>query len=173
MRNPFYAALAGSGLAWILSSATTAMAQTTDYATGAVCQLSIPTTDTKFRPKATGARNESMTSGSFVICPLETSAATGTQSIYTEVTIKISSMDGVTKSISCTAASGYPDGGAYDIRYSAKGVNLNDSARWDFIHWFALDFGGNPGDPIVGSAYFSVTCLLPPQSAINFVQADH
>ena len=38
---------------------------TWNLATGSTCQLSIPTIDTKFRPKATGARNESTTVGSF------------------------------------------------------------------------------------------------------------
>ena len=40
-------------------------------------QLSIPTTDTKFRPKATGARNESTTASSFVICTLPHAKTTG------------------------------------------------------------------------------------------------
>lgn len=165
-----------AGLACFVAShglATLAMAQTSDYATGAVCQLSIPTTDTQFRPKAIGARNESTTTSSFVICPLQSSGATGGLNIYTDVSLKISSMDAATKSINCTAVTGYPDGGTYDVRYSAKAVNLNDSARWDLVHWFASDFGGNPGDPIVGSAYFSVTCMLPPQTAINLIQAVH
>lgn len=169
---PLSMALSSFGAVWLLSSPV-ALAQTSDYATGSVCQLSIPTTDTLFRPKATGARNESTAASNFVICPLQGSAASSDQSAYARVGLKVSSLNGATASISCTAVTGYPFGGIYDIRYSAKTVNLNNSAQWDFFEWQAGDFGGTPGDPIVGSAYFSVTCLLPPQTAINFIQADH
>ena len=46
--------------------------QQTIIVPGSVCQLSIPTTNTGVRPKATGFRNESTTTGNFVICPLVT-----------------------------------------------------------------------------------------------------
>ena len=65
---------AAGGLAIVLTllaMADTDAAATWGYSasSGADCQLSIPTLDTKFRPKASGARNESTTASYFVICP--------------------------------------------------------------------------------------------------------
>ena len=137
-------------------------------ATGAACQLSIPTTDTKFRPKATGARNESTTTSNFVICPIPAPLAT-TDSAFTLVAAYVYSLDGASRDVTCTGVTGYS--GSSKLKYSPKTYAVSSASGpigAPFI-WDASDFGGVANDPIDGGAFFSVTCLLPPQTAINFV----
>ena len=71
-----------------------------DLANGASCQLSIPTTDTGVRPKASGFRNESTTTSSFVICTFQRSTTTGD---YYYVGLVGYSLDGVARDVTCTA----------------------------------------------------------------------
>jgi hypothetical protein len=139
-----------------------------DYSTGAVCQLSIPTTDTRFRPKASGARNDSTTASNFVICPLPSSASSSTD-VFTYATIAVYSIDGASHDVTCTAVTGR---NGDDIVYSGKTftVTSDDEGQGAVIAWSAADFGGTEGDPIPGSRAFSVTCLLPPQTAVNTIQ---
>lgn len=40
------------------------------------------------------------------------------------------------------------------------------------VSWHASDFGGALGEPIENSLGFSVTCNLPPQTAIDVAQGD-
>ena len=110
MRTPYYASLATTAIALGLAVAPAAQAATTSQfgvMTGGNCQLSIPTTDTKFRPRATGARNESTTTSSFVICPFSISPSGGDASPVIYFYLTMYSLDGaVHNNVSCTAVTG-------------------------------------------------------------------
>ena len=165
------AALAGCVLAIGLATSHETRAATItslQHAPGSVCQLSIPTTDTKFRPKATGARNESTTASSFVICTLPHAKTTGS---YKQIEIVFYSLDGISRILSCTAVPGVLDSPDDPIRYSTKTANAFDTnAYHQYFVWSASDFGGTYGDPIPGGFNNSVTCNLPPQTAINIIE---
>jgi|SRR5690242_17254148 hypothetical protein len=157
-----------AGLLAVCSLASTPMAKASlDFATGSVCQLSIPTTDTRFRPKATGARNESTTASNFVICPLQNRG--DDNDLYTSAYLAVYSLDGIPRDVTCTAVSGWQGGGS-GIYYSSKTVKVSDTGEGNGFGWDAADFGGTAGGRIVGSLGFSVTCMLPPQTAISLIQ---
>jgi hypothetical protein len=142
-----------------------------NFATGSVCQLSIPTTDTKFRPKATGARNESTTTSNFVICPLPSSLQ-WTNDAFDDIYIGLYSLDGASHNVSCTAVSGWRESGYV---YSTKNwvvTNTEVGHPDSYMVWNAGDFGGTAGDQITSSLAFSITCLLPPQTAIDYIQGE-
>ena len=78
MRNmPLHTTLACFVVACGLVTAPASKASNLDLVNGASCQLSIPTTATGVRPKASGFRNESTTTSSFVICTMSRSTTTG------------------------------------------------------------------------------------------------
>ena len=163
-----FAALAAA--VFPLAPAARAAMQTRTVTTPAarLCTLSIPTTDTKFRPKATGARNESTTTSSFVICTLPHAKTAGA---YKQIEIIFYSLDGVSRILSCTAVPGVLDSPDDPIRYSTKTGNAFDTnAFHEYFMWSAADFGGTYGDPIPGGFNNSVTCNLPPQTAINIIE---
>ena len=127
----------------------------------AVCQLSIPTTDTAVRPKATGFRNESTTKSAFVICG---NVMPANDSYATLIDIFFLSMDGVGRTISCTAVNGFS--GFTDLIYSTKTVSSTDPQRSPpYLSWTPSDFSGT-GEIPDGFAP-SITCTLPPQTAIT------
>ncbi|MFT3898332.1 MAG: hypothetical protein QM719_11680 [Thermomonas sp.] len=166
MRIPLYACMAialGLSVTPAANSATT-----TQYSvmTGGNCQLSIPTTDTKFRPKATGARNESATTSSFVICPFSITPSTSNASPVLGFYLTLYSLDGLAhNNVSCTAVTGIQTLGIPPV-YSAKTADIPASGAGQ-LSWLGADFGGTNGNPITGSANLSVTCNLPPQTAID------
>ena len=141
--------------------ATAATSQAWTVNGGSTCQLSIPTTNTGVRPKATGFRNESMTVSNFVICPIPTSIVTVVDA-FTALHITLQSIDPYRHDVTCTAAVGWYDVG---YRYSSKTVNVGPSPL--IYEWRAIDFGGTSGDPIPASMISSITCLLPPQVLIQ------
>ena len=124
---------------------------------GTACQLSIPTTDTKVRPKAIGFRNEG-TTNAFVICgfPMPDGA-------LTYFVMNVMSLDGAAHGVQCTGV----NGPAYSSPiYSAKNVDTPaDASNTSSISWSAADFGGTSGNDMQ-SGYFSVTCVLPAQTSI-------
>lgn len=127
----------------------------------AACQLSIPTTDTQVRPKATGYRNESTTKSAFVICGYDTPGNSSSKDVY----IYFTSMDRVSRNISCTAVSGMA--GAEPMVYSTKSISSTAADTYTALLWTPSDFGGTTEIPY-GEAP-SVTCTLPPQTAITQV----
>ena len=158
------AALAVLTATYAMTSTLAAKAFNLDLASGASCQLSIPTTDTGVRPKASGFRNESTTTSSFVICTFQRSATTGD---YSYVGLVGYSLDGVARDVTCTATTDTFPG----VRYSSKTASVQDAGDIPFV-WSAADFGGTAGNPISGSLYFTVTCNLRPQTAISYIQAQ-
>lgn len=142
---------------------------TWNLATGSACQLSIPTIDTKFRPKATGARNESTTVGSFVICPspVPNTYVTGG---FTHVYVALYSIDGASRTVSCTAVTGsYLSGSIPSANYSTKSTSVSGPS-YAVLDWTAADFGSTAGSP---TSVMSVTCLLSPQTAVSVIQTNY
>jgi hypothetical protein len=166
MRIPLYTSVASIAIAsgLVASAATATTIQGVSMWPGSICQLSIPTTNTGVRPKATGFRNESTTTSNFVICPISNAVGVSNDNDIAGV-LRLYSMDGATHNVSCTAVSGWDK---TDLHYSTKtfSVSSADPSYGYTAQWTATDFGGTDGDPIPGSIGFSVTCNLPPQVAI-------
>ncbi|QDQ72675.1 hypothetical protein FNZ56_01680 [Pseudoluteimonas lycopersici] len=139
---------------------------------GGNCQLSIPTTNTAFRPKATGARNESASISNFVICPFVVAPSDDLASPITGIGMWMQSLDGTAHSVTCTAVVGAL--GNAPMKYSSKTVDLPASTTAaGQLSWFPADFGYAQGAPIPGSGYLTITCNLPPQTSINYLYASY
>ena len=155
------------------------------------CTLSIPTTDTKVRPRATGFRNEGTTSA-FVICTINSSpGASGSYddplSDSTNVRILLKSMDGASHDVTCTGVNSVMDGENLDPnmppfgyatpQYISKTVAVNDTGELGafgvYMSWSGEDYGLPEGWAIPNSSgMFSITCSLPPQVSIKFFSAS-
>jgi hypothetical protein len=171
-------ALAGIVAVYGLATTPTAQAATAYGSTtvpGGACQLSIPTTNTGVRPKATGFRNESTTTSNFVYCPIPLTSYSQAEQPY-GIGIIVYSIDGAPHNVTCTLVAGLA-GSSVPTVYSSKAETVDAS---DNVHgaypgqlyaWDATDFGGTYGDFIPGGFLSSVTCNLAPQTAITFVQA--
>ena len=142
---------------------------------GPACQLSIPTTDTKVRPKATGFRNEG-TTNAFVICNVTSLPGYDGSVNFGDpqaVALILYSLDGNNHDVTCTAVSGvqgFSSIGANPQQYVTKTLTVNNTtapyqAAGVVFKWLPADFGGT--DQILDDAAFSVTCQLPPNVAIN------
>jgi hypothetical protein len=130
------------------------------YPPGDACQLSIPTTDTKVRPRANGYRNEGTTS-QFVICSMGGYEAGTVLSMLLNYT----STDGAIHSMTCTGVTGMT--GWSPVHFSSKTVSVPSSGL-GFQEWRAEDFGGPADTPIAdGGLNLSVTCILPPGVALQ------
>lgn len=103
MRIPLTACLSGIAIAsgLVAPAATASTTQGISMWPGSVCQLSIPTTNTGVRPKATGFRNESTTTSNFVICPIPNAVGISNDNSTAGV-LRLYSMDGASHSVSCT-----------------------------------------------------------------------
>lgn len=169
MRNlPLSAGLACFVAAYGLATSPVARAGTYDTSSvtpGSSCQLSIPTTDTKARPKATGFRNESTTVSSFVICPLSITNTSGNGFKY--IDLQLYSFDGKPHAINCTAVEGFSHSSP---QYSTFTINDPGNMPLPPVEWSAANFGGTVGDPVF---IMSVTCLLPPQTAVDNISGAY
>ena len=153
----FACALAAGSLAMPAQAAT--QTKTYEFSAADACQLSLPTTDTKVRPRANGYRNEG-TTNQFVICGMggyENDTVLSTTMLAT-------SIDGQAHSMSCTGVTGLV--GLAGPYYSVKTVNVPASGV-GMQSWAAADFGGTAGDVIAGGLNLSVTCTLPPNVALQ------
>lgn len=169
MRSTLAAGLASLTAAWGLATSPGVRAELASghsINSGAACQLSIPTTDTGARPRATGFRNESTTVSNFVICPISASVAQS-ESTFTALSAVVQSLDGTPRNITCTGVVGSTDIYSMPYTYSSKTLRIGSTAE-AFI-WDAGDFGGNPGY-IPGSSIASITCLLPSQTSIRHIE---
>ena len=132
------------------------------------CQLSIPTTDTKVRPKATGFRNEGSTNA-FIIC----SFSDIEWNSLTRALVWFVTLDELPHDITCTGVIGIAQNEGPNLLYSSKTVT---AAPYSYgaprsIQWIPVDFGGTY--PFFTQTYtFSFTCLLPPQVAIVWMEAE-
>jgi len=165
-------ALAVAGLAAMPAQAGT-QTRTVTTPGARLCTLSIPTTDTGVRPKATGFRNEGKTDA-FVICAFDSApgqtdnAASEQESDPYVITLYFASMDGKVHTFNCTGVNSWPApiaSAAVPVQYSGKNVVVDpNDPSLEQIAWTHWDFGGTANIPTSGS--FSVTCLLPPGVAI-------
>lgn len=126
---------------------------------GPACQLSVPTTASKVRPRANGLRNEG-TSSEFVICQYQ---ANSSEPFYM-IEIAVSSFDGKDHVVSCTAVNGNTSVGIY---YSSKNVSTGTSTRSNSAFWVPADLDQGGSD--FYNMMISVTCALPPGAVIQFV----
>jgi len=151
-------ALAGFAAAPAASAAT--QDKFYEFSAADACQLSVPTTDTKVRPKANGYRNEGATN-QFVICGMggyERNTVVYMALLYT-------SIDGAAHSMSCTGVTGLTGSGSGPL-YSTKTVSVA-ATGYSFMTWGAEDFGETEGAPIDQGLNLSVTCTLPPNVALQ------
>jgi len=130
-------------------------------ATGSACQQVLPGSNSKLAFKATGVRNESATTGSFVVCPLPSTVTFGSN-VFTDVWLQLYSIDGASHDVTCTAVTGFL---LSTLQYSSKTSTVSGSNQ-AVLEWTAADFGGSAGGLIGDSNAFSVTCALPPQTLI-------
>ena len=126
----------------------------------AVCQLSIPTIDTVVAPRANGFRNPG-TKGAFVICGI----VSPTQALLEIAFMGLLSLDGQAHVVSCTGVNGVP--GVNTQVYLAKSFTVPATGYYG-LFYSPLDFGAT-GSTIPNSEAFTITCNLPPQTAISFV----
>ena len=169
-------ALSALAAAWLVAmpahAATQARSVTTPGAR--LCTLSIPTTDTGVRPKATGFRNEGTTTA-FVICAFDSAPGQGALSDREEssdpafVYFFFSSIDGHAHSFDCTGVNSWPGAtgmiSTVPMQYVVKTAIVDPAfGPTSVLLWGPGDFGGLSHIPTSGS--FSITCKLPPGTAI-------
>ena len=125
---------------------------------GPACQLSVPTTSSQVRPRATGFRNEG-TSSEFVICRFPFNG-----SYFYQTWVEAISIDGNVHDVQCTGVNSAES----SFKYVTKSASVN--AIGAAIVWTAWDFPPFSG-PIdhVGGGAFSATCVLPPGTAVQTV----
>ena len=168
-------ALSALAAAWLAATPALAVTQTRTVTTPAarLCALSIPTTNTGVRPKATGFRNEGTTSA-FVICAFD--SAPGQDNIYSSdvdadpsiVWLYFTSIDGQAHSFDCTAVNSWGSVayGTGPMQYVTKTAVVDaDANSLNGLSWGSSDYGSAAHIPTSGA--FSVTCLLPPGTAIE------
>ncbi|GAA5002203.1 hypothetical protein FNZ56_09205 [Pseudoluteimonas lycopersici] len=127
------------------------------------CTLSIPSIDTKARPKATGFRNEG-TTNVFVICGFDLDS---TDPGYNNIELRLASFDGAAHTFNCTAMSRYADEQAG--QYLTKSVTTAANG-------VAAPFTVDDTDPETYDLYpwgQSITCTLPPGVAILTLWSNH
>ena len=129
------------------------------------CTLSIPTTDTGVRPKATGFRNEGNKSA-FVICSVDVDTS-GNDTTFIGLTL--ASFDGASHGVNCTAVARYSDTLA-NIQYLTL-PPLTTAADGSFTNLSTL--GAPPSVYDHQRPALSVTCTLPPGAAIMSVARGH
>jgi hypothetical protein len=123
----------------------------------AACQLSLPTTDTAVRPRATGFRNEG--ANAFVICG--TTYFSNSVNIATELRVQMVAFDGGTHAnVSCTAVNRQSGGGGE--AFSTKMASVGPGGAE--FSWAAADVNNFTG------FVNSVTCTLPSGVAITAVR---
>lgn len=172
IRMAFFVALVGTAAVLPTARAVT-QARFLTVPAARLCTLSVPTTSTNVRPKATGFRNEGTTSA-FVICafdsgPGQTSLEFPPQTYDPfEVDMWFAALDGKAHTFTCTAVNSWPGFGVAFMEYVPKTVTLDPASSYypmTSIFWQPWDF--NWGDlTIPTSGALSVTCTLPPGVAI-------
>jgi len=162
-------------IAWLVAMPVQAVVQTRMVTTPAarLCTLSILTTDTRARPKATGFRNEGTTSV-FVICAFDSAPgqdntyATEVNSDPSVVSLYFTSIDGQAHGFDCTAVNSWGSiaYGTGPMQYVTKTAVVDaDAGSLNGVNWGPVDYGAAAHTPTSGA--FPVTCLLPPGTAIE------
>ncbi|GAA5006546.1 hypothetical protein FNZ56_05090 [Pseudoluteimonas lycopersici] len=139
---------------------------------GSVCKPAGVSTNPDFVSKATGGRNESTTAGIFVICPFNLSPVPSDGGAIIEMNVILYSIDGTPRTSTCTTVIGSLNR-YVPPTYSTKAINVPAESTGVVAAWTAGDFGGTTGAGIPGSAWTTVTCILPPQTAIGLLYARY
>ena len=160
-----------TGLA--LSQPAAAVTQNrTQIETGSnMCTLSVPTTDTKIRPRANGFKNEG-TTNQFVICSFD--APPGAYFIdvheFSAVFLFVISLDGIARDVTCTGVNSIVGSGV-DPVFVSKTISVSSTTSLASYSWAPAEFGGTTTIPYSSGA-FSVTCILPQNVSIVAGRAD-
>ncbi|WP_221933304.1 hypothetical protein [Pseudoluteimonas lycopersici] len=135
----------------------------------AACQVSEPAGGASAKPRATGFRNESATQGMFVICGYGKPTRDGNDANIRYLILGVTSIDGIPATVNCTGVTGlYPGHPVHPLMYSTLSVTTNSYSPLTFFNWFPADWGS--ADIYIPGGYEpSVTCLLPPRTAIIYV----
>jgi hypothetical protein len=128
----------------------------------ATCQLSIPTIDTVVAPRANGYRNPG-TRGAFVICGI----VSPVKEEMLSVGMVLLSLDGQAHEASCTGVNGIP--GVVAQSYLTRSFVV--PAGGHALSFTPADFGGSTTIP--NSQAFTITCNLPPQTAISYIGGSY
>ena len=129
------------------------------------CILSIPTTDTKVRPKALGFRNEG-TTNAYVICGIDNfSNVDG----FNWLSVMFQAFDGKRHTFDCTAVS-------HDVMYSStqyltETIEITDTRFPGVIDVNVDDPDYDPAKYDLKHQGQSITCLIPPGVSIISVAA--
>jgi hypothetical protein len=137
---------------------------------GSTCKSTRPG-NPDFVSKAIGSRNES-TTGVFVICPLTLAPTPSNGGVVTALFASINSLDGASHDVACTAVIGSLVR-SVPPTYSTKTVTVTADPESGVVAWTAADFGGTAGAGISGSAWSTVTCMLPPQTGVVLLYAKY
>nr|ACA34414.1 hypothetical protein [uncultured bacterium pTW2] len=131
------------------------------------CRLTLPTTSSPIRNRATGVRNEGSTS-TFVTCvyPSGEGRVSG-GSKNTAIWLYVASLDGALHDMSCTGVASDAD---FNLTYVSKTGVAPPTSTGAALIWEPDDFGD--WGTIQDHGQFSVTCLLPPQTAITLGYVD-
>lgn len=151
----------------------TAIAQSADQfitVSGSICKATAPG-NPDFVTKAIGSRNES-TTGVFAICPLNLEPTPSNGGAIAAIFAATNSLDGASHEVRCTAVIGSLLR-SVPPTYSTKIITVDGNPDSGVATWTAADFGGTPGAGIIGSAWTTVTCLLPPQTGIGLLYAKY
>lgn len=127
----------------------------------------------QFATQAIGSANRSTTSGVFVICPFLLTPTPAEGGVVTEMNLSAYTADGQPHSMTCTAVIGSLNR-PIQPTYSPKTITVAGSSAENptVFTWTPDDFNGaSPTGGIVGSAWGTITCLLPPQTAIALMYA--
>ena len=174
MRTAFVAtSVVGLALGIVVVQPAQAVTQTRNIGQlGAdMCKLSVPTTDTKVRPRANGFRNEG-TTNAFVICTFHSDNTQGylNAGYLTDSGLYLYTMDGAPHDVTCTGVAstqGGDVGWGQPIQYASHTWTVSSTDYGNVSWWTAADFGGTAGDPMPSYDWFSITCNLPPNVGVN------
>ena len=172
MRTAFVAAISVVGLA--LGMAQPAQAVTQNRLVSLLgadsCKLSVPTIDSKVRPRATGFRNEG-TANVFVICTISTDNGPGGTfgtAPFVDAGLLATSLDGVAHDVQCTGVNSFNIMGDQQFVTKTQNTGTTYTQYW----WTEGDFGVSDGSGIPSTGVFSITCILPPNVSLDLVLAN-
>jgi hypothetical protein len=174
MRTAFVVATSVVGLALGMGMSQPAQAVTQNRLVSLLgsdsCKLSLPTIDTKVRPRATGFRNEG-TTNAFVICTINTDNGPGGTfgtAPFIDAGLAAFSLDGVAHDVQCTGVNSFNVMGDQQFITKTQSTGTTLTQFW----WTEADFGVSDGSGIPSTGVFSITCNLPPNTSLDLVLAN-
>ena len=124
----------------------------------------------QFDARAIWASNLSTTKGVFVICPFNLNPTPMEGGVITNMYLVAFTKDSQVRPMTCTAVIGSLSR-PQNATYSSKTINV-DGSMSSLFSWGPDDFNGaSSTGGIVGSAWGSITCNVPPQTAISLFYA--